>query len=125
MKLPHVSDLTEYVPTPSADPVYLYTNDLVGIFPERQINNGQPSFHAALISSASPADGEHVVHIGTGDGYYTAILAHLVGASAVLGGGGFWGMQDLIRRQKGVISTRVDYTAGDVPKAATAIIALM
>jgi peptide-methionine (S)-S-oxide reductase len=36
---------------------------------------------------------------------------------AVLAGGCFWGMQDLIRRQEGVISTRVGYTGGDVPHA--------
>ena len=36
---------------------------------------------------------------------------------AVLAGGCFWGMQDLIRRQAGVISTRVGYTGGDVPNA--------
>ena len=36
---------------------------------------------------------------------------------AVLAGGCFWGMQDLIRRQTGVISTRVGYTGGDVPNA--------
>jgi protein-L-isoaspartate(D-aspartate) O-methyltransferase len=73
--------LRDYVTTPDADPVYLYTNDLVGIVPERRINNGQPSLHAHLIHQASPAVGEHVVHIGTGTGYYTAILAHLVGPS--------------------------------------------
>src|ERR1700731_4385265 len=70
-----------YVPTPDADPVYLYTNDLVGIVPERHINNGQPSLHAHLIHQAAPAAGEHVVHIGTGTGYYTAVMAHLVGPS--------------------------------------------
>lgn len=36
---------------------------------------------------------------------------------AVLAGGCFWGMQDLIRRCPGVISTRVGYTGGDVPNA--------
>jgi peptide-methionine (S)-S-oxide reductase len=36
---------------------------------------------------------------------------------AVLAGGCFWGMQDLIRRQTGVLSTRVGYTGGDVPNA--------
>jgi protein-L-isoaspartate(D-aspartate) O-methyltransferase len=70
-----------YVPTPDADPVYLYTNDLVGIMPERHINNGQPSLHAHLIHEAAPAAGEHVVHVGTGTGYYTALLAHLAGPS--------------------------------------------
>src|SRR2546423_6440122 len=36
---------------------------------------------------------------------------------AVLAGGCFWGMQDLIRRLPGVISTRVGYSGGDVPNA--------
>ena len=37
--------------------------------------------------------------------------------TAVLAGGCFWGMQDLIRRQPGIVSTRVGYTGGDVPNA--------
>ncbi|MFZ3006229.1 MAG: peptide-methionine (S)-S-oxide reductase MsrA [Phenylobacterium sp.] len=36
---------------------------------------------------------------------------------AVLAGGCFWGMQDLIRRYEGVISTRVGYSGGDVKNA--------
>ena len=36
---------------------------------------------------------------------------------AVLAGGCFWGMQDLIRKLPSVVSTRVGYTGGDVPNA--------
>lgn len=71
----------DYVVTPDADPVYLYTDDLVGILPAQRINNGQPSLHAHLIHHAAPVAGDRVVHIGTGTGYYTAILAHLAGPS--------------------------------------------
>ncbi|MCZ4268109.1 peptide-methionine (S)-S-oxide reductase MsrA [Rhodobacteraceae bacterium G21628-S1] len=36
---------------------------------------------------------------------------------AILAGGCFWGMQELIRHRKGVLGTRVGYTGGDVPNA--------
>ena len=36
---------------------------------------------------------------------------------AILAGGSFWGMQDLIRKLPGVVATRVGYTGGDVPHA--------
>ncbi len=36
---------------------------------------------------------------------------------AILAGGCFWGMQELIRRQEGVVSTRVGYSGGDTPNA--------
>jgi len=70
-----------YVTTPTRNPVYLYDDVIVAILPERNLNNGQPSLHAWLMASAAPRAGEHIVHIGTGAGYYTAILAHLAGRS--------------------------------------------
>jgi protein-L-isoaspartate(D-aspartate) O-methyltransferase len=68
-----------YVASPSADPVYVYVDQLVGLIPERIINNGQPSLHAMLIAAAQIKPGEHVVHVGAGTGYYTAIMAQIVG----------------------------------------------
>jgi protein-L-isoaspartate(D-aspartate) O-methyltransferase len=76
--------MRDYVTTPSDDPVYLYTDTLVGILPERRLNNGRPSFLAKLISCAGPLPGEHAVHIGAGLGYFTAILAELVGHSGAV-----------------------------------------
>lgn len=73
-----------YAPSPSDDPVYLYTDDVIGILPERHLNNGKPSLHAILLASAAPQSAEHVVHVGAGVGYYTAILAELVGPSGVV-----------------------------------------
>jgi protein-L-isoaspartate(D-aspartate) O-methyltransferase len=70
-----------YVLTPDADPVYVYDDVLIGIVPERSLNNGMPSYHAPVLASAAIGEGEHVVHVGAGTGYYTAIMAHLVGSS--------------------------------------------
>jgi protein-L-isoaspartate(D-aspartate) O-methyltransferase len=75
-----------YRPTPTADPVYLYIDNVVQIIAEPRLNNGQPSGHARWIASASIKQGEHVVHIGAGTGYYTAIMAHLVGRSGQVTG---------------------------------------
>jgi protein-L-isoaspartate(D-aspartate) O-methyltransferase len=40
----------------------------------RWLNNGQPSFLAFLIEALEVDAGEHVVHIGSSTGYFTAIL---------------------------------------------------
>src|SRR5712664_31145 len=71
----------EYVPTPSADPVYLYIDNVVPIIAERHLNNGQPSGLAMWMARAPIRPGDHIVHIGTGTGYYTAIMSHLAGPS--------------------------------------------
>jgi protein-L-isoaspartate(D-aspartate) O-methyltransferase len=68
-----------YISTPSADPALVYQDILIGLATDRKINNGQPSLHARCLAAAAPALGESVVHIGAGTGYYTAVLAELVG----------------------------------------------
>jgi len=105
--------LRDYVPSPTADPIYLYTDDLVGILPERRINNGQPSLHAHLIHRASPAIGDHVVHVGTGTGYFTAILAHLAGAAGRVTGIEY--NRELAARAKAHLASfaNVDVVEGD------------
>ena len=63
-----------------SDPERLYEDVLVGIDARRGINNGQPSLHAQAIDALGLKEGETVVQIGAGAGYYTAILATLVGS---------------------------------------------
>ena len=66
--------------TSSSDPGRLYEDVLVAIDAERGINNGQPSLHAQAIDALGLKEGEIAVQIGAGAGYYTAIIAELVGA---------------------------------------------
>jgi len=64
-----------YRTTDSADPIHVYGDVLIGIDSARGLNNGEPSSLAAWIESLALRSGETVVHIGSGTGYYTAILA--------------------------------------------------
>lgn len=61
------------------DPRLLYTDALVSLAADRGINNGQPTLHAACLAAVAPQPGETVLHVGAGTGYYTALLATLVG----------------------------------------------
>lgn len=71
-----------YIPTVSSNPRLLYQDILIGVATDRGINNGQPSLHARCLAACQPTEGESVVHIGAGTGYYSAILATLVGPTA-------------------------------------------
>lgn len=70
-----------YIDTPSDDPEFLYQDVAIAISPERSINNGEPSLHTRCIGALKPLTGERVLHVGAGTGYYTAILANLVGTT--------------------------------------------
>ncbi len=69
-----------YIETPSANPALLYQDIVVALIAERGVNNGEPSLHARSLGAVGVSEGEHVLQIGVGGGYYTAILAELVGA---------------------------------------------
>lgn len=69
-----------YVQTSDDDPAFLYQNLLVALDRRRGINIGMPSAHAYWLGACNIKEGETVVQIGAGSGYYTAILSRLVGA---------------------------------------------
>ncbi len=61
------------------DPADLYQDVLIGLGLGHGLNNGQPSLHALCLAALAPSQGQHAVHVGAGAGYYTALLAMLVG----------------------------------------------
>ena len=67
------------VDTQDDDLAYLYQDTLVVIDAARGINIGEPSLHARCLDAVAPAPGETVLHVGAGVGYYSAVLAQLVG----------------------------------------------
>lgn len=73
-----------YAQSPSADPALLYDDIVVALAPDKRINNGQPSLHARCLSAAQIRTGEKILHIGCGTGYYSAILAELVGSAGAV-----------------------------------------
>jgi protein-L-isoaspartate(D-aspartate) O-methyltransferase len=64
----------------SHDPAVVYQDALFALLSPRGVNNGSPSLHARWLHALSLSEGERVAHIGAGGGYYTAIMAHLVGS---------------------------------------------
>ena len=75
------SDFRKYREMASTDPMVLYQDLVIGLHPDRGVNNGMPSLHASALHALKIREGETVVHLGAGTGYYTAILAELVGPS--------------------------------------------
>lgn len=68
-----------YRSTPDADPVHVYRDVAVALDAPRLLNNGAPGFLARSFDVLDIAPGESVVHVGCATGYYTAIVAELVG----------------------------------------------
>jgi protein-L-isoaspartate(D-aspartate) O-methyltransferase len=72
-----------YVESPD-DPALLYQDVVVSLGGEGPFNNGQPTLHAYCIAALDVKRGERIVHVGAGTGYYTAILAKLVGGAGAV-----------------------------------------
>src|SRR5215469_4184467 len=63
------------------DPCDLYHNVVIVLDKSADINNGQPSALAHWIDALNLNPGECIYHLGCGVGYYTAIIAEVVGAT--------------------------------------------
>jgi protein-L-isoaspartate(D-aspartate) O-methyltransferase len=68
-----------YWTTPDDDPRRLYHNVLVALDEKRRLNIGEPHLWAYHLDRIAVGEGERVLQIGTGTGYYSAILAETVG----------------------------------------------
>jgi protein-L-isoaspartate(D-aspartate) O-methyltransferase len=62
-----------------SDPRRVYQNVLIVLDEDKGINNGQPSLWAHYLDQLGVRSGDHLLHLGCGTGYYTAILAEAVG----------------------------------------------
>jgi protein-L-isoaspartate(D-aspartate) O-methyltransferase len=67
--------------TEDADPRHVYHDVAVAIDPARNLFNGQPSLIARWLDDIALDAGQRVIHIGCGTGYFTALIAHVVGPS--------------------------------------------
>jgi protein-L-isoaspartate(D-aspartate) O-methyltransferase len=63
----------------SDDPAVLYQDVLLALSSVRGVNNGSPSLHARWLHTLKIETGDRVAHLGAGTGYYSAIIANLVG----------------------------------------------
>ncbi|MBY0321951.1 MAG: protein-L-isoaspartate(D-aspartate) O-methyltransferase [Reyranella sp.] len=68
-----------YWTTPDQEPHWLYHNVLVALDEKRRLNIGEPNLWAYQLDRIALGEGERVLQIGTGSGYFTAILAETVG----------------------------------------------
>ncbi len=72
-------DVGGYWTTEDADPRNVYHNVLITLDEAKHLNNGQPSFWGFHLDRFGIRANDHVIHLGCGTGYYSAIMAELVG----------------------------------------------
>ena len=70
--------------TRSADPRHVYHNVTIAIDAARMLFNGQPGTLALWIDALRLKPGERVLHIGCATGYYTALMAHVLGPEGMV-----------------------------------------
>ncbi len=73
-----LGDAPDYFLTDGDDPALIYIDAAIALDARRGINNGQPGLHMGMLARLKPRPGDHIVQIGVGGGYYTAIIAQLV-----------------------------------------------
>lgn len=106
------------------DPCRLYSDTPVVVRRSPQVHCGAPSINARQIEELAPIEGMRALHVGTGCGYYTAILAELAGERGTVVGVEY--ADDLAELSSGFLGragyTTVTIRAGDgafgVPEAA-------
>jgi protein-L-isoaspartate(D-aspartate) O-methyltransferase len=103
----HISD--GYWSTPDADPRYLYHNVLVALDESTGLNTGEPSLWAYHFDRLGIRAGDRVLQIGAGSGYFTAILAEIVGLS-----GKVLGLEVEPRLAAAALGNLVDWTQASV-----------
>jgi protein-L-isoaspartate(D-aspartate) O-methyltransferase len=72
-------NMRDYWTPPDATAAAAYHDVLIAYDEQRRLNNGLPSLWAFVFDKLNIVCGERVVHLGCGMGYYTAVLAELVG----------------------------------------------
>jgi protein-L-isoaspartate(D-aspartate) O-methyltransferase len=68
-----------YYDSPDDHPRHVYHNVPIALDESRTLNNGQPSTLAAWMQWVALAPGERIVHVGTGTGYFSAVMSVIVG----------------------------------------------
>jgi protein-L-isoaspartate(D-aspartate) O-methyltransferase len=76
-----IPDMLPHIPVAAPDPSarWVYHDVLVAIDPTRTLNNGMPSLWARIFDNLDLRQGARVLQVGAGTGYYTAVLAEIVG----------------------------------------------
>jgi protein-L-isoaspartate(D-aspartate) O-methyltransferase len=92
----------KYWSTEDADPRCVYHNVVIAMLPEKDLNNGQPGLWAHLFDHLDLSLHKRVVHLGCGAGYYSAILAEIVGP---------FGRVTAIDRELGLVARAIDALA--------------